>query len=67
MRKYFGIDNEHLVKNKYRQCAYTHHMEARFSFTNNNKSANKALNKAPRRKVQILDNVLLLCFVELTE
>jgi hypothetical protein len=39
-KKYFGIDNEHLVQNKYRQCAYTH-MEARFS-TNNNKKANKS-------------------------
>jgi hypothetical protein len=66
MRKYFGIDNEHLVQNKYRQCADTHHMEARFSFTNNKAQINKALNKA-QKKSAILDNVLLLCFVELTE
>jgi hypothetical protein len=37
-----------IVQNKYRQCADTHHMEARFSFTNN-KSANK-LNKALEEK-----------------
>jgi hypothetical protein len=40
-------------------------MEARFSFTNNNKSANKG--QALEEKSAILDNVLLLCFVELTE
>jgi hypothetical protein len=42
-------------------------MEARFSFYKQQQKANKALNKAPRRKSAILDNVLLLCFVELTE